>query len=133
LAGIVAAMLFVSAPYTVNAARIGFETVDPRLEQVARTLGLGPWRVFARVSLPLARRGIVTGLTLTFARAISEFAAVAILSYYPMTAPVKIYELFLQSGLDDAAGGALLLLIVSLGLFVLFRQLGRGASVGIGR
>ncbi len=123
IAGIVAAMLFVSAPYTVNAARIGFEAVDPRLEKIARTLGLGPWQTFLRISLPLARRSIMTGVTLTYARSISEFGAVVILVYYPMTAPVKIYELFLRFGLDQAASAAVLLLIVSLVLFVLLRAL----------
>ena len=78
-----------------------------------------------RISLPLARRGILTGITLTFARSISEFGAVAILVYYPMTAPVKIYELFLRFGLDRAVGAAVLLLAVSLSLFVLFRYLAR--------
>jgi molybdate/tungstate transport system permease protein len=129
LAGIVVAMLFVAAPYTVNSARIGFETVDPRLEMVARTLGLGPWRVLYRITLPLAWHGIATGLTLTFARAISEFAAVAILVYYPMTAPVKIYELFLRFGLNEAAAAAVLLLGLSLALFILFRQFAYGAAV----
>ena len=135
LAGVVVGMLFVSAPYAVNAARIGFEAVDPRLEKVARTLGMGPWRVLAEITLPLAWRSIMTGLTLTYARAISEFAAVAILAYYTMTAPVKIYELFLQSGLDEASGMALLLLVVSLALFILFRHIARrGADfAGVGR
>jgi molybdate/tungstate transport system permease protein len=135
LAGVVAAMLFVAAPYTVNAARIGFEAVDPRLEQVARTLGLGPWRVLVRVTLPLAWRSVVTGLTLTFARAISEFAAVAILAYYPKTAPVEIYELFLRFGLGEAAGAALVMLLVTLGLFLLFRSLAGGGALhsGAGR
>lgn len=123
LAGIVVAMLFVSAPYTVNAARIGFEAVDPRLEQIARTLGLGPWRTFLRITLLLAWHSIMTGVTLTYARSISEFGAVVMLVYYPMTAPVKIYELFLRFGLEQAAAAALLLLIVSLGLFVLLRAL----------
>lgn len=123
IAGVVIAMLFVSAPYTVNAARIGFEAVDPRLEKIARTLGLGPWRTFLRVTLPLARRSIMTGVTLTYARSISEFGAVIILVYYPMTAPVKIYELFLRFGLEQSAAAAVLLLIVSLSLFVVLRAL----------
>jgi molybdate/tungstate transport system permease protein len=123
VAGVVVAMLFVSAPYTVNAARIGFEAVDPRLEKIARTLGLGPWRTFIRITLPLARRSIMTGVTLTYARSISEFGAVVILVYYPMTAPVKIYELFLRFGLEQSASAAVLLLIVSLSLFVLLRAL----------
>ncbi len=134
LAGIVVAMLFVSAPYTVNAARIGFEAVDPRLEQIARTLGLGPWRTFLRITLPLVWHSIMTGVTLTYARSISEFGAVVILVYYPMTAPVKIYELFLSFGLEQAAAAALLLLIVSLGLFVLLRALAqRGVPAPGGR
>lgn len=134
VAGIVVAMLFVSAPYTVNAARIGFEAVDPRLEKIARTLGLGPWRTFLRITLPLAWRSIMTGVTLTFARSISEFGAVVILVYYPMTAPVMIYELFLRFGLEQAAAAAVLLLIVSLALFVLLRTLAqRGAPATGGR
>jgi molybdate/tungstate transport system permease protein len=134
-AGVVAAMLFVSIPYTVNAARIGFEAVDPRLEMTARSLGLGPWQVLRQVSLPLAWRSVMTGLTLTYARAISEFGAVVILVYHPMTAPVKIYELFLRFGLDEAAGMAVLLLAISLALFVLLRALafGRSAPRGQGR
>ena len=122
-AGIVIAMLYVSAPYAVNAARVGFEAVDPRLEKVARTLGAGRWAVFLQVSLPLAARGILTGLTLTFARSISEFGSVIVLTYYPMTAPVKIYDMFLQFGLVDSSAMAALFLAVTLSLFVLFRTL----------
>jgi molybdate/tungstate transport system permease protein len=127
IAGIVVAMLFVSAPYTVNAARIGFEAVDPRLEKIARTLGLGPWQTFTRITLPLARRSIMTGVTLTYARSISEFGAVVILVYYPMTAPVKVYELFLRFGLEQASAAAVLLLAVSLALFLVLRALTRAA------
>lgn len=122
-AGIVVAMLFVSAPYAVNAARIGFASVDPRLEKVGRTLGVGPWAVLARVTLPLAWPSLLTGMTLTFARAISEFGAVVILAYYPMTAPVRIYELFLRFGVHQAAGMALIVLIIVLLLFICFRYL----------
>ena len=135
LAGIIVAMLFVSLPYTVNAARIAFEGVDPRLEMVARTLGLGPWRVLARITVPLAWRGIATGLTLTFARSISEFGAVVILVYYPMTAPVQIYEMFLRYGVEEASAVAVLLLVISLALFILFRHVayGRKPVAGSGR
>ena len=132
LAGVVVGMLFVSAPYTVNAAQIGFEAIDPRLEKVARTLGMGPWHVFWRITLPLTWRSILSGLTLTYARAISEFASVAILAYYPMTAPVKIYEMFLQFGLNEASAMALLLLTVSLALFIVFRHIARRQRVSAG-
>ncbi|HVC53548.1 MAG TPA: ABC transporter permease [Stellaceae bacterium] len=128
-AGIVVAMLFVAAPYTVNAARIGFEAIDPRLEMVARTLGLGPWAVWWRISLPLARRGIATGLTLTFARALSEFGAIVIIAYYPKTAPVMIYELFLRFGIHEAAAMSVLLLAISLAVFVMLRALAFGRPI----
>ncbi len=133
LAGIVAAMLFVSIPYTVNAARIGFEAVDPRLEMTARSLGLGPWQVLRWISLPLAWRSVMTGLTLTYARAVSEFGAVVILVYHPMTAPVKIYELFLRFGVDEAAGMSVLLLLITLGLFILLRALAFGGAAPRGQ
>jgi molybdate/tungstate transport system permease protein len=122
-AGVVIAMLYVSVPYAVNAARVGLESVDPRLEKVARTLGAGQWAVLFKVTLPLAARGILTGLSLTFARSVSEFGAVIVLTYYPMTAPVKIYDLFLQSGLAESSAMAALFLAVTLSLFILFRYL----------
>lgn len=124
-AGIVIAMLYVSVPYAVNAARVGLEGVDERLEKVARTLGAGHWAVFFRVTLPLGARGILTGLALTFARSVSEFGAVIVLTYYPMTAPVKIYDLFLQSGLGDSSAMAAIYLAISLSLFVVARYLFR--------
>jgi molybdate/tungstate transport system permease protein len=127
-AGVVIAMLYVSVPYAVNAARVGLEGIDPRHEKVARTLGAGRWAVFFRVTVPLAGRGIVTGLVLTLARSISEFGAVIVLTYYPMTAPVKIYDLFLQSGLGDSSAMAALFLAITASLFVTLRYLSRPGS-----
>ncbi len=122
-AGIVVAMLFVSAPFMVNAARLGFAAVDPRLEKVARTLGASAFEVFYRVDLPLAWRGIATGAVLTYARSISEIGAVMVLAYYPMTAPVKIYDLYLQTGLRESSAAAVLLLAVTLSTFLLLRRM----------
>jgi molybdate/tungstate transport system permease protein len=128
-AGVVVAMLFVSAPYAVNAARVGFEAVDPRLERVARSLGASRTEVFRRVSLPLALRSILTGVVLTYARSISEIGAVLVLAYYPMTAPVKIYTLFLEASLQEASAAAVLLLAVTLSTFLLLRALSAGRLV----
>jgi molybdate/tungstate transport system permease protein len=122
-AGIVAAMLFVSVPFMVNSARLGFQSVDPRLEKVARTLGATPLEVLWRVHLPLAKRSIWTGVVLTYARSISEIGAVMVLAYYPMTAPVKIYDLYLQSGLQQSSAVAVLLLGASLSTFLVMRFL----------
>jgi len=64
-----------SFPLLVHFARVAFEEVNPRLEQIARTLGAGGWRVFFTITLPLAARGITAGLILAFARALGEFGA----------------------------------------------------------
>jgi molybdate transport system permease protein len=56
-------------------ARVAFEEVNPRLEQIARTLGAGNLRVFCTITLPLASRGIAGGMLLAFARALGEFGA----------------------------------------------------------
>ena len=73
--GVVAAMMVMSAPLLVRAARVAFEEVNPRYEQVASTLGARPLRVFFSITLPLAFRGVVGGMLLAFARAIGEFGA----------------------------------------------------------
>jgi len=73
--GAVAACAVVSLPLVVKSARAAFEEINPKLEIVARTLGMGPWRVFLRVSLPLAWRGILAGCVLAFARSLGEFGA----------------------------------------------------------
>ena len=124
--GIIAAMLFVSAPFAVNSARVAFEAIDPRLEQAARSLGATPWHTFRRITVPLGLRGVLTGAVLVYARSISEFGAVVIIAYYPATAPVQIYNLFLQSGLTQAAAASVVLLIVTLSTFLVFRTLASG-------
>jgi molybdate/tungstate transport system permease protein len=124
--GIVAAMLFVSCPFAVNSARVAFEVIDPRLEQAARSLGATPWHAFRRITVPLGLRGILTGAVLVYARSISEFGAVVIIAYYPATAPVEIYNLFLQSGLTQSAAAAVVLLLVTLATFLVLRTLATG-------
>jgi molybdate transport system permease protein len=64
-----------SLPLLVRSARSAFEEVNPRLEQIARTLGASGWRVFFTITAPLAARGIVGGMLLAFARALGEFGA----------------------------------------------------------
>ncbi|HVG24319.1 MAG TPA: molybdate ABC transporter permease subunit [Thermoanaerobaculia bacterium] len=72
---VVLAMMVMSFPLLVRASRVAFEEVNPRLEQLARTLGARERRVFVTISLPLAARGILSGVLLAFARAIGEFGA----------------------------------------------------------
>jgi len=72
---VVLAMMVMAMPLYVRSARTAFEEIDPRLLAVARTLGRGPLAVFARVTLPLAWRGLLAGALLAFSRALGEFGA----------------------------------------------------------
>ena len=72
---VVLALSVMSLPLLVRSARAAFETVNARLENVARTLGANSFRVFFTISLPLAKRGILAGVILAFARALGEFGA----------------------------------------------------------
>ena len=123
--GIIIAMLFVSMSFLVNSARDGFKTVNPRLEHIARTLGLTPWETFWLVSLPLAKRSIISGLIMMWARGLSEFGAVVILAYHPMIAPVLIYERFESFGLNYARPVATLVILISLVVFLVLRLVGQ--------
>ena len=130
--GVVLVMVFVSAPYTVLAADLSFRAVDPRVLEAARSLGAGPASVFLTVTLPVALRGIVAGLLLTWARAVSEIGGILILAYavYPAgpyngpvtsTFSVLVYNLFLNGNLKEAAAVSSLFLLVAFTLFVLVR------------
>ena len=103
---VVAAMMVMSFPLLVRAARVAFEEVNPRYEQIAQTLGATNARVFATITLPLAARGIVSGMLLAFARAVGEFGAtILVAGSIPgrtMTLSLAIYNL-VQLGRDADA------------------------------
>ncbi|MFT8420236.1 MAG: ATP-binding cassette domain-containing protein [Gluconacetobacter sp.] len=98
-AGIVAAEMFVAAPFLIIAARSAFAAVDPVLEDVAATLGHRPGAIFRRVSLPLAWRPILAGLVMAWLRAFGEFGATVMLAYHPYSLPVFTYVAFGEAGL----------------------------------
>ncbi len=104
-AAVIAATV-VSFPLVFKAARAAFETVDPQLEDAARLLGVSEWAVFFRVSLPLAWRGILAGLLLSFARALGEFGATLMVAGsipgQTQTLSIAVYEA-VQAGQDDTA------------------------------
>ncbi len=126
ITGIITVLTFVGMPFYINTVKAGFEGVPPRLEHVARSLGAGPWQSFFRVTLPLAWRNMVLGGIMCMARAISEFGAVVIVAYHPMTAPVLIYERFTAYGLKYSQPIAVWLILLSLVLFILLRIVARG-------
>jgi molybdate transport system permease protein len=112
---VVVATAVMSFPLLVRTARLALEGVNPRLEQVARTLGAGPWRVFWTITLPLAARGLVAGAVLAFARALGEFGAtIMVAGFIPgrtATLALSIYHL-VQLSRDDEAWGLLAISIM---------------------
>lgn len=126
--GIVAGMLFVSAPILVSTAREAFHGVDPRLERVARSLGDSGWQAFRRITLPLAGRGILAGALLAWARAVSEFGSIVILTYNPKVASILIFDRFTLYGLSAAVPAAVVLLLVAVAVFVVVRLLQRESA-----
>jgi ABC-type sulfate transport system permease component len=130
--GVVLVMVFVSAPYTVLASELSFRAVDSRVLEAARSLGAGSATVFLTVTLPLALRGVVAGLVLSWARAVSEIGGLLILAYavYPggpyngpvtATISVYIYDLFQNGNLAGAAAVSSFFLIIAFALFLLVR------------
>ena len=128
--GIVLAMLFVAAPLYVSAAREAIARVDERYESVARTLGDSPVRAAWRVTRPLAGRGLLAAAVVMWARAVSEFGAIVILTYNPKVASVLAYDRFTGEGLDAALPVAAVLVILAVVPLLVLRSLRAGVALG---
>ncbi|KJG19670.1 molybdate ABC transporter permease, partial [Raoultella planticola] len=113
--GAVLAAAVMSFPLMVRAIRLALEGVDVKLEQAARTLGAGRWRVFT-ITLPLTLPGIIVGTVLAFARSLGEFGAtITFVSNIPgetRTIPSAMYTLIQTPGGEGAAARLCLISIV---------------------
>lgn len=105
--GAVLASLVMSLPLLVQPIRLSLQLIDSRLEDAARTLGAGPWRVFFTITLPLALPGILVGAILAFSRSLGEFGAtitfVGNIEGETRTLPLAIYTLVHQPDGETAA------------------------------
>jgi molybdate transport system permease protein len=111
---VVIACAVMATPLIVRTARVSFEGVDARYEQMARTLGYGPIRAFMRFTLPLAARGLIAAMILGFTRAIGEFGATIVLAgNIPGRTQTLASAIFSaqQAGREDEAN---VLLVISL-------------------
>lgn len=133
-AAVVIAETFVAAPFYVRSAKAGFGAVDRRLEQMSALLGVSDWKTFWRVTLPLAAPSVVSGLLMTWARALGEFGATIMFAgNFPgrtQTMPLAIYS-GLEANLDSALALSLILVIVSFGVLLAIRQVSpKGLTLG---
>ncbi len=121
--GVVAVMLFVSAPLLIDTVKVGFSSIEEDLIAVARSLGASRAQTFLKVELPLAGKHIATGALMAWARGLSEVGALLIVAYYPKTINVLILEYFNVFGLKAALALSAVYLTIILAAFTLIRKL----------
>ena len=123
--GVVVANTFVAMPFLVLTVEAGLRSVDRRQEEVAETLGAGPWTVFRRVTLPLALPSVAAGAVVCWARALGEFGATVTfagnLQGRTQTVPLAVF-LALETDRGAAVALSLVLVAVSLAVLVVLRD-----------
>ncbi|WP_144113472.1 2-aminoethylphosphonate ABC transporter permease subunit [Paraburkholderia sp. BCC1886] len=132
--GVILAEVVFYAPFVVRPTLASFATLDSRLIEAARSLGANGWMVAFKVILPLAWPGIAAGTILCFLLTLNEFGILLVLgSAHLITLPVAIYSsATVDLDLPTAAAGAVVMLIMSLSLYALYRQVNRRKEKGAG-
>ena len=130
--GIVLAQFFCAVSFGLRAIKATFDSIDPRKEEVAMTLGCTRWGAFERVTLPLAKPGIMAGALLSWARAFGVFGAVVIVggSIRGRTEvlPTSIYLEMAVGNIKHALAIALIMLLVASLVLIIVRSVS-GKSV----
>ncbi len=135
--GAALAAAIMAFPLMVRAIRLGFEAVDPGLEDAAATLGASRWRIWRTVTLPLVVPGILAGAILGFAKALGEFGAtitfVAAIPGQTQTIPTAIYGLLQVPGSEPAVLGLVTVsIILAMGALLLSEWLARRMAKRLG-
>jgi len=126
--GIPLAQFMVAAGFCIRALKAAFDSINPRLEHVARSLGCSSWQAFWRVSLPLARNGLIAGAIMTWARALSEFGP--ILFFCGATPgktevlPISMFLNYSEAKIERAVVLALIMVLIAAGTLISFKKLG---------
>lgn len=120
--GATVAAVVVSLPLMIKAARASIESVNPNYEIASYTLGKSKIETFLRITLPLAKRGIIAGLVLSFARALGEFGATLMIAGNipgkTQTMPLAIYEA-VASG-DDRRAQILAIILTAISIAAVY-------------
>jgi molybdate transport system permease protein len=135
--GAVVACVVVALPLMVRSVRLSLESVDPKLEHAASTLGASPVKVFLTITLPLTIPGIITGTMLSFARSLGEFGAtisfVANIPGETQTIPLAMYNFIETPGAEmEAARLCIISIALALSTLMLSEWLNRRASRRLG-
>lgn len=126
--GAVLAQVLIAAPIMARTSRSAFAAMDGRYEQAAQTLGLKPYQVFLRISLPMVRPVILSGLVLCWARAVGEFGATLMVAgatrFKTETLPIAVYLSISSGELGIALVCAWLLIMTGFMVLMMMRWIG---------
>lgn len=127
--GVILAQFFVTIPFMYRILRTTFQSINPRYEHVARTLGCGDLEVFRRVALPMAKNGVIAGCVIVWCRALGEFGAAMMVAgamrMKTETLPVAVYLNMTSGDLVLAVSAATVLIAIAFcGLLVFERIVG---------
>jgi molybdate transport system permease protein len=124
--GIVVAQFAVASALAVRVFKAAFDQVNPRFEQVARSLGASPLYAFFRITLPLAKNGLLAGLVLAWARAIGEFAPVLVVAGTDVgkVLPVQAFLNMSAGNVELAFVVTTLMMLISATALLTFKRLG---------
>nr|WP_319538773.1 ABC transporter permease [uncultured Methanospirillum sp.] len=130
--GIIVAQCFVNLPYLIRVMRSSFAMISPRYEHIARTLGCSDFQAFWHVTLPLARAGLISGLVITWSKAMGEFGAVLMLAgatrMRSETLPIALYLNMATGDLDIAITMACILLGIAAVTMFFFEWMSEGSD-----
>jgi molybdate transport system permease protein len=115
-AAVIIAQMFVSAPFYIIAAQVGFQSIPREIEDAARVDGAAGLTMFRQITLPLSRTALAAGLTLSWARALGEFGGTILfagsIAGRTQTMPLLVYNV-LESNIDAAIWASLILLMLA--------------------
>ncbi len=116
--GIIVAQFFVATPFVVRTTRAVFESIDPKYELVAQSLGSSRFESFLRVTLPMAKKGILAGAILAWARCMGEFGATLMLAgatkMRTETLPIAVFLNISVGNIELALAIAFIMLVVAI-------------------
>lgn len=135
--GAAIASFVVSLPLMYQSVMAAFEKVDPRWENVARTMGVSEWNIFRTITFPLSWPGILAGLILSFARGIGEFGATLMIAGYipgvTETVPLAIYFAYEAGQMEKAAFWVIVISSIGLAAITWLNYWRKKNAVRIGR
>ena len=135
--GVILAQFVVACSFATRAIKAAFDSVDKRYEDVAMTLGCSRRQAFFRVSLPLAKNGVIAGGVFAWARAIGEFGPIMVFSgttrFKTEVMPTSIYLELSVGRIEAALSIAVLMIIIAMVTLMLFKKIGGVGYIWIGK